>query len=71
MGREQHIEYLKKNILNLFIAEFPFRYGYQKKYAKQDSSLGYIEKVVEVFEQGANAMAYSVYIILHYGILDK
>lgn len=57
-----------RKVYDAFLAEFPLCYGYWKKYADHEATLGSIDKVVEVYERAVQGVTYSVDIWLHYCI---
>ncbi|KAF5822069.1 putative tetratricopeptide-like helical domain superfamily [Helianthus annuus] len=62
---EDNIMKIRK-VYDTFLAEFPLCYGYWKKYADHEARLGYMDKVVEVFERAVHGVTYSVDMWLHY-----
>ncbi|CAM8933573.1 unnamed protein product [Rhodiola kirilowii] len=55
-----------RTVYDAFMSEFPFCYGYWKKYADHEVRHGSTEKVVEVYERAVQGVTYSVDIWLHY-----
>uniref|UniRef100_A0A2P2MLV3 Pre-mRNA-processing factor 39-like isoform X1 n=2 Tax=Rhizophora mucronata TaxID=61149 RepID=A0A2P2MLV3_RHIMU len=55
-----------RKVYDAFLAEFPLCYGYWKKYADHEMRLGFMDKVVEVYERAVLGVTYSVDIWLHY-----
>ncbi|PWA80322.1 tetratricopeptide repeat (TPR)-like superfamily protein [Artemisia annua] len=55
-----------RKVYDTFLAEFPLCYGYWKKYADHEARMGFIDKVVEVYERAVNGVTYSVDMWLHY-----
>nr|XP_043609166.1 pre-mRNA-processing factor 39 isoform X2 [Erigeron canadensis] len=55
-----------RKVYDTFLAEFPLCYGYWKKYADHEVRLGYMDKVVEVYERSVHGVTYSVDMWLHY-----
>ncbi|KAI7734866.1 hypothetical protein M8C21_008804 [Ambrosia artemisiifolia] len=62
---EDNIMKIRK-VYDTFLAEFPLCYGYWKKYADHEARLGYMDKVVEVYERAVHGVTYSVDMWLHY-----
>ncbi|KAJ0809688.1 putative tetratricopeptide-like helical domain superfamily [Helianthus annuus] len=62
---EDNIMKIRK-VYDTFLVEFPLCYGYWKKYADHEARLGYMDKVVEVFERAVHGVTYSVDMWLHY-----
>ncbi|CAK7333903.1 unnamed protein product [Dovyalis caffra] len=57
-----------RKVYDAFLVEFPLCYGYWKKYADHEARLGFVDKVVEVYERAVLGVTYSVDIWLHYCI---
>ncbi|KAJ6401669.1 hypothetical protein OIU84_016966 [Salix udensis] len=57
-----------RKVYDAFLVEFPLCYGYWNKYADHEARLGFMDKVVEVYERAALGVTYSVDIWLHYCI---
>ncbi|KAF9669777.1 hypothetical protein SADUNF_Sadunf14G0142800 [Salix dunnii] len=57
-----------QKVYDAFLVEFPLCYGYWKKYADSEARLGFMDKVVEVYEWAVLGVTYSVDIWLHYCI---
>ncbi|KAK9057399.1 hypothetical protein SSX86_022234 [Deinandra increscens subsp. villosa] len=55
-----------RKVYDTFLAEFPLCYGYWKKYADHEARLGFLDKVVEVYERAVHGVTYSVDMWLHY-----
>ncbi|KAI5599967.1 hypothetical protein POPTR_002G257100v4 [Populus trichocarpa] len=55
-----------RKVYDAFLVEFPLCYGYWKKYADHEARLGFMDKVVEVYERAVLGVTYSVDIWLHY-----
>ncbi|GJZ17454.1 pre-mRNA-processing factor 39-like protein isoform X1 [Tanacetum coccineum] len=55
-----------RKVYDTFLAEFPLCYGYWKKYADHEARMGFIDKVVEVYERAVHGVTYSVDMWLHY-----
>ncbi|KAK1428435.1 hypothetical protein QVD17_17269 [Tagetes erecta] len=55
-----------RKVYDAFLAEFPLCYGYWKKYADHEARLGFLDKVVEVYERAVHGVTYSVDMWLHY-----
>ncbi|KAI3667991.1 hypothetical protein L6452_43062 [Arctium lappa] len=55
-----------RKVYDGFLAEFPLCYGYWKKYADHEARLGFLDKVVEVYERAVHGVTYSVDMWLHY-----
>ncbi|KAL8259014.1 hypothetical protein R6Q59_026967 [Mikania micrantha] len=62
---EENILKIRK-VYDTFLAEFPLCYGYWKKYADHEARLGFLDKVVEVYERAVHGVTYSVDMWLHY-----
>ncbi|KAB5527884.1 hypothetical protein DKX38_021731 [Salix brachista] len=57
-----------RKVYDAFLVEFPLCYGYWNKYADHEARLGFMDKVVEVYERAVLGVTYSVDIWLHYCI---
>ncbi|KAJ6680788.1 PRE-MRNA-PROCESSING FACTOR 39 [Salix purpurea] len=57
-----------RKVYGAFLVEFPLCYGYWNKYADHEARLGFMDKVVEVYERAVLGVTYSVDIWLHYCI---
>lgn len=57
---EQEVISKIEKAYDAFLAEFPLCYGYWKKYADHEVTLGTPEKVVDVYERAVRAVTYSV-----------
>ncbi|KAJ9543270.1 hypothetical protein OSB04_022977 [Centaurea solstitialis] len=57
-----------RKVYDGFLAEFPLCYGYWKKYADHEARLGFLDKVVEVYERAVHGVTYSVDMWLHYSV---
>ncbi|KAJ6680784.1 PRE-MRNA-PROCESSING FACTOR 39 [Salix purpurea] len=55
-----------RKVYDAFLVEFPLCYGYWNKYADHEARLGFMDKVVEVYEWAVLGVTYSVDIWLHY-----
>ncbi|KVI03866.1 RNA-processing protein, HAT helix [Cynara cardunculus var. scolymus] len=64
---EENVLKIRK-VYDGFLAEFPLCYGYWKKYADHEARLGFLDKVVEVYERAVHGVTYSVDMWLHYGV---
>ncbi|XWS31371.1 hypothetical protein CRYUN_Cryun23aG0070500 [Craigia yunnanensis] len=49
-----------RKVYDAFLADFPFCYGYWKKYADHEARIGSMDKVVEVYERAVQGVTYSV-----------
>ncbi|KAJ6401612.1 hypothetical protein OIU84_016919 [Salix udensis] len=57
-----------QKVYDAFLVEFPLCYGYWNKYADHEAHLGFMDKVVEVYERAVLGVTFSVDIWLHYCI---